>query len=63
MTLKEYIEKNNTNQSQIAKLVPCTSQWINQIVTGDMVPSYKMARRIEQVTDGKVSRKNWYPDD
>jgi len=63
MNLKKYIESNNINCSIVARLIPCAPQWISQIVSGKRTPSYKMARRIEQITGGEVSRKHWYPDD
>lgn len=61
MTLEEYIKTTpNMSQNKFAKLIPCDRTHITHIIAGKRVPSYMMAKRIEQVTDGKVEKDNWY---
>lgn len=67
MTLKEYIQLEKdagreSSYSLIARDIPCHFTYIEKIANGRRRPSYDMARRIEIVTDGKVSRYNWYPE-
>ena len=64
MTINEYINKCRdigieVNYSSIARDIPCHFTYIAKIASGERIPSYKMARRIEQITDGKVKRTNW----
>lgn len=67
MTLPEYVDKyknegKEISYSSIAKLIPCHFSYIGKIANGTRMPSYAMARRIEQITNGEVKRTNWYPD-
>lgn len=66
MTLQEYIELQkdkgeDASYSEIARKIPCHVSYISMIANGKRIPSYEMARRIEQITDGAVKRENWYP--
>lgn len=68
MTINEYIDRKRNrgeyvNYSTLAALIPCAPQYISMIANGKRQPGYAMARRIEQVTNGEVSRRNWYPDE
>lgn len=61
MTLKEYVKSYpDDNLSQIARRIPCTQEYMSMVAAGKRTPSYKMACRIEQVTQGKVEKSNWY---
>lgn len=68
MTINEYIDKKQNsgekvNYSTIAEQVPCAPQYISMIANGKRRPSFIMARRIEQITNGQVPKTNWYPDE
>ena len=68
MTIKEFItalqkQGEESSYSAIAREIPCHVSYIEKIANGKRRPSYDMARRIEQVTNGRVSRYNWYPKD
>lgn len=68
MTLSEYVSQKQSegleiSYSSIAKEIPCSRMYISMVANGQRRPTYDMARRIEQVTNGEVSRFNWYPDD
>jgi transcriptional regulator with XRE-family HTH domain len=63
MTIKEYVIAKNITLTSIADLIPCTPQYISMISAGKSNPSYKMAKRIEEVTNGEVEKENWYPKD
>lgn len=68
MTLQEYIKQQEDSgeiisYSEIARKIPCHVSYISKIANGERIPSYEMARRIEQITDGAVKRDNWYPTD
>lgn len=65
MTIKEYIEWMNKkgediNFSTIAEKIPCSPTYISKIANGKVNPGYRMAARIEQITDGMVTKANWY---
>jgi plasmid maintenance system antidote protein VapI len=61
ISLQEYIQTTpKMSMNKLAKLVPCSTAYIHHIINGKRVPSYKMAKRLEQVTEFKVSRENWY---
>lgn len=68
MTLYEYVNKcqeegKKVSYSSIAREIPCHVTYIAKVANGTRMPSYAMARKIEQMTDGEVKRTNWYPDD
>lgn len=68
MTINEYVQSRqnkgeNVSYSSIAELVPCTPAYISMVANGKRRPSYFIARRIEQATNGEVKRTNWYPQD
>lgn len=60
MTLDEYIQTTGITKSEFAQIIPCAYSYPGMIIKG-VVPSYRMAKRIEQVTNGLVPRSNWYP--
>lgn len=65
MTIKEYIEHmrnagENVSLSSIAREIPCAPAYISMIANEKANPSYKMAARIEIVTNGLVKITNWY---
>lgn len=62
MTLNEYIKSRGITQMIMAEEIPCSQSLISQICNGKHKPSYRMARRISNVTNGYVGVENWYPD-
>lgn len=54
-SLKEYAEINKITGVHLAKLIPCSQCYASRLIHGEQ-PSYKMAKRIEQVTDFQVTR-------
>lgn len=68
MTLLEYINQKKSegvdvSYSSIARDIPCAPAYISMVASGKRRPSYDMARRIDQVTNGEVPKENWYPED
>lgn len=61
MTLKEYLTLHpEYSLSKIAREVPCTPQHIIMIANGKRKPSFDIAKKIEQITNGSVAITNWY---
>lgn len=61
MSLQDYLEATETSYSAFARLVPCSIGYPRMLAQGIAWPSYKMACRIEKVTNGAVPRTRWYP--
>lgn len=61
MSLREYCEVAGMSFSEFARRVPCSTSYPRMIAKGEAWPSYKMAKRIEALTDGIVPRTRWYP--
>src|SRR5690242_9654464 len=61
--LAAYLQSNGLTSAGFAKLIPCSEtlpwMWANNKAN----PSRKMARRIEQITGGIISRSLWDQDD
>lgn len=62
LTLREYLDASDLTDGELAELVPCTRSYITNLANGKQTPSYRMAMRLEVVTHGMVSHKNWFPD-
>lgn len=63
MTLEEWRRASNLTYQAIADLIPCSGSYPHMIATGKAQPGYRMAVRIEQVSNGMVPRTNWYPSE
>lgn len=68
MTLTEYVKKSqnegkDVSFSSLARDIPCDITYLAKIARGDRNPSYRMACRIENITNGAVPRTNWYSQD
>ena len=63
LTLKEYLKTYKISGKSFAKLIPCTQPHISLIINEKTEPSFNMAKRIEQVTNGIVPRTMWYPNE
>lgn len=57
MLLDEYIFKNKTTLSQMAKDIGCSYHYLSHIKNGKVVPTMAMANKIEKTTNGQV---NWH---
>ena len=63
MTIKEYVMSKNINYSDLANLIPCTPQFVSMMANDKARPSFRMAKRIEEVTNGHVKKENWFPNE
>jgi len=61
MTLSDYKRETGITYSHIARQCQVTPAMISQVAAGSIKPSFDLARRIEEVTKGEVSRETWYP--
>lgn len=62
MTLEEWRLISGLTYADIAELIPCSKTYPGMIARGKVTPGFKMACRIEEVTQGLVPRTNWFPD-
>lgn len=61
LSLQEWLEASEMTYYAFSRLVPCAVAYPRKIALGLARPSYELACRIEQVTDGAVPRTRWYP--
>jgi DNA-binding transcriptional regulator YdaS (Cro superfamily) len=60
MKLKELIKKEyGDNASEFARKMGVSRQRLNHWLKGTRKPTLGLVRKIEKVTDGKVSYKDW----
>lgn len=59
--LKQWLELAGMSASAFSRLIPCSVSLPGQWARGDATPSYRMACRVEQITDGMVPRTLWFP--
>lgn len=59
--LQEWLDVAEMTYSGFSRLVPCSVSLPRLWARGLARPSYEMACRIEQMTDGSVPRTLWYP--
>ena len=55
MKLSDYLKSHNISQTDFSKSLGVSGSHISQIRKGTKNPSTKLAKKIEQATDGKVS--------
>lgn len=58
MTLKEWIEKNNTNYSDLSKIIGISKSHLSKISSGESIPSESVVLLIFQFTKGQVDMKH-----
>lgn len=64
MLLKDYLNEYNIAYKDFAKLIETSPNYLYQLVNGHKNCSKKMARRLELVTGGRVTRMEaLYPED
>ena len=61
LTLQQWLDATETSYSAFSRLLPCSVGYPRQLARGLARPSFEMALRIEQVTDGAVPRTLWFP--
>lgn len=61
MTLTEYRESFGVSFAFIARACGVSSNAIGQVSSGKLKPSFDLAVKIENATQGRVARDNWYP--
>lgn len=55
MDLREYLFRKRLSITQFSALVFCNRNYISQIANKKRIPSVRLAKAIEQVTNGDVS--------
>lgn len=58
MQLADWLRQTKTTQTDLAKAVGATQGRISQLLNGGM-PSFALARRIAEVTDGQVTANDF----
>ena len=58
--LARWCRGSGTTYSALARLIPCSVAYPAMIAKGTR-PSWTMACRIEEITNGDVSKDLWYP--
>lgn len=61
MKLTEYQKRCGVTYRKIARLCGCYPRLIDRIAREEVQPSFKLAMKIEDATNGFVSHENWYP--
>lgn len=61
LTLQQWLELAGMSYSAFSRLLPVSTRYPRMIARGLARPSYELACRIEQVTEGQVLRTQWYP--
>ena len=62
MSLDDWARYTGLTYTDIAKLIPCSQPYPGMIASGRAKPSWKMACRIEEISNGLVPRTNWFED-
>lgn len=66
MILEEYIFLNRKilKKKDLSKRLGISTTHLNNLINGSQAPSLKLAKRIEEVTEGKVSKvEALFPED
>jgi len=61
MRLADWLEETRTTQQSFARAIGVTQGRVSQILKG-AVPSFRLVRRIEQATDGRVTSDDFACD-
>lgn len=63
MTLQEYFATEPRGaKAEMARYLGITAEWMSKLIAGTKVCSPKLAKRIEDATQGLVTRKELRPD-
>ena len=55
MNLDEYLWKNKITSKEFSEKMHCCRSYLSLIKTGKVKPSYRFAKDIVEMTDGKVT--------
>lgn len=55
MTLKEWVNTLGMSQVSVAKMFNISKFYMNHLIQGRYEPSYRLAFKIEKMSDGKVT--------
>lgn len=61
LILEAWLAAVQMSYSAFAREVPCSTSYPRLLAQGHARPSYEMAQRIEDLTNGTVTRELWYP--
>jgi len=59
MKIKEFLKEKKINQSNFAKLVGISRFHANRLANSKTLPSCKLLKKIDEVTKGKVTLKDF----
>ena len=62
MKFRDWLEKKGMPQNEVAALLEISVSHMSDIVRDTKPPGGKLARKIELLTDGAVTLRDWYPD-
>jgi DNA-binding transcriptional regulator YdaS (Cro superfamily) len=62
MTIKEYLAKHAMTHREFGQLVGLTEGMVSHYINGRHLPRLPTALRIEQVTNGEVTRADLLPE-
>ena len=54
MKLRDYLESRNLSSKEFAKLVGISAASVDNYLAGRRTPTLKIARKIEEITHGRV---------
>ena len=60
MTLKDWIEKSNKSQDELAKELGCSQADISRYCTGEVIPRPDRMQKIMEYTNGEVQPNDFY---
>lgn len=55
MKLENYLDKKKINQSSFAQMIGVSRTHANKMIKGRRTPSFKLAKKIQEVTEGLVT--------
>ncbi len=58
MHLKAYLAQKNISITEFSKYIECSRCYLSSVVCGQRLPSKRLARDIEKVTDGFVTMQD-----
>ena len=61
--IKEWCDLTGMTLTELSEQIPCSQPYLGMLDSGKAHPSFKMAKRIAQCTNGMCSHKRWYSDD
>lgn len=62
MNIQQYRESKDMSRQELAEVIGCTAEYVRLVEKGERRPSVDMAKKIESLTDGEVTRAKVRPD-